>query len=532
MHKLTVLMLFTLTTISASSVMSSDSNTEYRRVLSSQPGHLDPALTDNGHEIQIIRQIFDTLIAYDKNFSLKPALAEDWKIENNRLRYIFKIRKDVKFFNGTIMTVDDVVFSLKRLITEPSSVYFSDLSMIKGAVDYRNGRGRDVSGIRNVNGDLIIELNRPNQYLLSILASSAGSIMQKRVFAAQEGFSPIGTGPFIVECNTIKRLILKANQDYYKGKPNLSRIIYTQYPNKTTMYEDFVNGRLDDIAPYHLPKEVDATKFKHIFTNSVISYVVTVNSSKPPLNNKYIRQALIMAINREAIFANLHKEYLYLIRSTSFIPKGRVGYDPDLVGLDYNPAKALELIHKAGYKSFAELPLISLAYTGGLVYSRELVDRMTKDYSDIGVKFKAEMVSHTQLQTKIKSGQWEMAFMGADTLYPDSYFMVRDFHSQSPIGYMRRDNSFLNKMIEQAFVEPIFTRRVAILKEINKYIVYAGYVIPLYSGDVFDGTFQPWVEGIEYPQSGFSDMSMYPIRLNSNLAVKRPFMRCDCENQN
>jgi ABC-type transport system substrate-binding protein len=505
------------------------SSAYYRRILYAKPAQLDPIFADSGHEIQVIRQLMDQLVTYDEDYRIKPMLAADWTISDNGRVYAFRIRDGVKFSDGKELTGEDVVFSIKRVIRAPASKFFRDFFVIRGAREYREGRAADLVGLKNFGNKVDIELVAPSPYFLSVLATPAGSIVQKGSVAnSKEGAPPVGTGPFILKCMNEKVAILVANKNYFLGEPKLPGIAYYQYPDKEEMFRDFQNGKLDDIAPYNLPVGADRSKFKRVFANGIISFILALNPSMPPLDNKYVRQALAMLVNFDEILAKLNGDYPTLARSRSYIPKGRPGYDPSFMGLGFNPQKAKELIQLAGYKNFSEIPPIRMNYSGVVPYSKTIVEGMRYYYSKVGLRFEARSTADTEIKKRPANRHIDM--IGLDTLYPDSYFLMRPFHSNSQSEWLQRNNKQLDELIDKCETEINPVRRMALFRSMNKLLVDEAHVIPLYSGDMFDGSFQPWVEGAQYPNTAFFDLLLYPVSINVAAAGQRFQKECSCEN--
>jgi ABC-type transport system substrate-binding protein len=499
----------------------------YRRVLYSRPFNFDPISAGAGSEVQLFRQLFDQLISYDKDFRWKPMLASEWTISEGGKVYTFKLRKDVKFSDGTLMTPEDVVFSLKRGIREPDSRYFSDLLKIRGAVEYREGKATDVPGLKISGDKLIIESVKPNPYLMHVLARSSGSII-KRGYSGPRSKLPIGTGPFKLKCISDKEVVLEANKDYFLGASKLPGVVYYVYDNKEDAFKDFQAKKLDDMAPFNLPPGADRAGLKRVFTNGIISFVVVFNPEVPPLNNKYLRQALVTAVDFDAVLAKLGDSFPMLSRTRSHIPKGRVGYDPAFEGLGYDPVKAKELLGKAGYKDFSAVPPVKFLYTGTIPYTNEVVAGLREYYSKLGLRLEPQKVSGAEAVAAVDKGNWQMSILGTDWLYVDSYLMLSAFHSGSPVKTLTRNDKKLDALLDKCETEMNPAVRQEMFRQINSLLVKDAHVIPLYSGDMFDGTFQRWVEGIQYPNTAFFDIPMQPMSINPELARQRPARDFTC----
>jgi peptide/nickel transport system substrate-binding protein len=516
--------------VSLSSAEPAPSAIYYRRVLSAKPEHFDPILTGSGSEIQVLRQLFDQLVTYDKDFRWKPMLASAWTVSEDGRVYSFRIREGVKFSDGGTLTAEDAAYSIRRAVKDPSSKYFRDFYIVKGARAYREGAAKDLAGLSVVQGKLVIESEKANPYLLSILASPGGSIVSRGYGKGIKEKIPAGTGPFVVKRIKDKEVILEANKDYFLGAPKLAGIIYYIYDKKEDMFRDFTAKKLDDIAPNNLPSGADRAGLKRVFANGVITFFIVLNPAAPPLNNVYVRQALAMAVDFDAILAKLRTDYPMLARSKSYIPRGRLGYDASFPGLVYDPERALQLIRRAGYKSFSEVPQVTLQFTGNVPYSKEIAAGMRDYYSRVGLRFAAKTIPAAEAGENVASGNWHMDIIGWDTLYPDTYFLLKPFHSGSKEDWLQRKEMKLDELLDKCEMEMNPESRTALFRSINALVVDDAHVIPLYSGDMFDGSFQPWVKGINYPNTAFFELSMYPVSIDPELARQRPARESDFGN--
>lgn len=502
----------------------------YRRILYSKPVNLDPIMTGEGSDVQVLRQLFDQLVTYDKDFSWKPMLASAWTVSASGRVYTFEIRKGVKFSDGKTMTPEDVLFSLKRAVKEPASRYYADFYKIKGAREYREGKADNIAGLKIINGKLVIESERSNPYLLSMLASPAGSVLSRNYAAnTRKEKTPAGTGPFVLKCASDKAVILEANKNYFRGAPALAGIVYYLYANKADIFQDFLARKLDDIAPYNLPAGAERSGLKRVFTNGVITFFAVLNPASPPLDNKHVRRALAVAVDFDALLLKMKEDYPMLPRSMSYIPRGRLGYNAAFSGLKYDPERARRLLREAGYKDFSEIPPIRFQFTGNIPYSKELAEGMLEYYSRVGLRFVPETVSSAKLEENVSAGRWQMAIIGWDSIYTDSYFLLGPFHSGSQAKWLERSDKKLDAILDRSETEMNPARRLDLFRQANELLVNDAHVIPLYSGDMFDGSFQKWVDGVQYPNTAFFDLSMYPVSINPELSGGRPQMEPNCE---
>ena len=88
-------------------------------------------------------------------------------------------------------------------------------------------------------------------------------------------------------------------------------------------------------------------------------------------------------------------------------------------------------------------------------------------------------------------------------------------------SWVKLNDRRIDNLIERCGTEVIPDKRLALFRELNRIIVDNAYLVPLYSGDMFDGYFQPWIEGIQYPPSGFFQLEIFPISVNPKLTGQR-----------
>lgn len=180
----------------------------------SDPPSLDPNNALNDCSMRVTTNVFDTLVRMDAHFTPQPCIAESWEISDNQMEYTFKIRNDVKFHNGDLLTVDDVVFSIDRGINSPkASPSFSHVKSVEKVDD----------------SHVKIILNAPYNQILACLALPFGPIMSKSYVetVGDEQFArePMGTGPYkFVNWVRGEKVVLEANEDYFLGAPAIKHV--------------------------------------------------------------------------------------------------------------------------------------------------------------------------------------------------------------------------------------------------------------------------------------------------------------------
>ncbi|UQZ85184.1 HTH-type transcriptional regulator SgrR [Paenibacillus konkukensis] len=181
----------------------------YRR-----PGMLDPAYATRRTELHLIRQLFDTLVAYDaQSGQFRPGLAHHWERDAAARRWRFYLQKHVRFHNGAPCESEDVRATLERLMP-PERPGGSPYGRLYGLLER----------VEPVHEHLVEIRCRDSCYgLLSLLASTAASVVPRQL-PVNWAFRPEGTGPFLIARRDDRVLELAANPDYFMRGTNLDRV--------------------------------------------------------------------------------------------------------------------------------------------------------------------------------------------------------------------------------------------------------------------------------------------------------------------
>lgn len=319
----------------------------------------DPIRSTATAAAEVLYMLADTLVTVDFDMkTIKPGLAESWTISPDGMTYTFKIRKDVKFCDGRPMTIDDVVYSLKRWV-DPAN---------KSPVSFRGGQVKDI----RADGDstLIYELKEPYSDLMFQLALSFASVVDKNAVESLgqnfgvQGFN--GTGPYCwVKWTPRQELVLKKNPHYSWGppiykdpKPQVDEIVWKIIPESNTLMAA-IQAKQADVTYYMPYIALDTMQRIPGMTvqrqeNYIYDVFMGFKVDKPVSNDKVIRQAANMATNKEAIakaifFGKGQTLPSLLNPSVLDYDKGSVDKMPK-----YDPAGAMKLLDAAGWKPGAD----------------------------------------------------------------------------------------------------------------------------------------------------------------------------------
>src|SRR5262247_1781900 len=289
----------------------------YRRPLGHEPPTLDPARISDIYSRSVSQQIFDGLVQFDQTLAIAPALAQFWKASRDGLTWTFMLRKGVQFHHGREVTADDVVYSFTRILDPRTRSGAADLFLIvKGAREFREGRAKSVAGLVALDRRTVqITLDDNVAPFVAIAAVGHAKIVPRDLVDAQGeafGAQPVGTGPFkLARWDRGREIVLDANADYFDGAPRLSRLVFRIFPGeqRDAMQEEFQKGNLEDApVPARVDRRALAASGGYIYVKRpmISTRFYGFNTRVKPLNDRRVRQAIVEAIDREAIVEGIY----------------------------------------------------------------------------------------------------------------------------------------------------------------------------------------------------------------------------------
>jgi len=406
--------------------------TQKRELVIAQGGDiskLDPHFSTSSNDIRVSFNLFDNLTSRHPDGKLHPGLATEWKMQG-QTTWTFKLRQGVKWHNGDPFTAADAKFSIER--TYDPGVK----TMVATAL----------STIERIEapeaGTLLIHTKKPDPLLPGRLAFYGGQIVPKKYLESvgPDTFNakPVGTGPVrFVSWVKDDKLVLDANADYWGGKPDFDRMIVRAIPETAPRIAALLKGELDIIT--QLPPDQEERVIGNASTRMVGAlyagiYVLGVNSKRPPLDNPLVKQALSLAIDREAIVKELWRGRG--IVPSQPIAKGDNHFDPSLPPLAYNPKEARERLKKAGYKNEEISIETTVAYVSQDKAMSEAIAAMWKD---VGVNVKVEVIEFSVRAQKNREKSFRGLWWGdpTSTLGDPDGMMWRLLGPGGPYDYWR-----------------------------------------------------------------------------------------------
>ena len=364
-----------------------------------EPRTLVPILASDSSSGAICSLVFNGLVKYDKDLHLIGDLAERWEVSQDGLEITFYLRKGVKWHDGELFTSKDVEFTYKSLI-DPGvrTPYSGDFQMVQ-------------------------KLEIIDDYTLKVyykevfspgLASWGMNIMPRHLLekenlnTAKFARNPIGTGPYKFKLwKTGERVELVSNHEYFEGRPYIDRYIYRIIPDTATLFLELRAQAVDytTLTPIQFRRQTETEFFKRNFQRfNFPSFGYTYmgyNLTNPKFKDINVRRAINYAVNKEEIIKGVLLG-LGRISTGPFIPESWA-YNKDVKPLEYNPAKAKELLKQAGWRDADGDGILE---KDGMKFSFTIITNQGNDERRMTAEIIQKRLREVGIEVKIKIIEW------------------------------------------------------------------------------------------------------------------------------
>ncbi len=432
-----------------------------------EPKSLDNALHPAGSaDLNVQTSLYDSLTFHRLDGSIEGRLATSWSYKNPTT-IVFKLRKGVKFHDGTPLNAAAVKFSLDRTRTHKRARLRKWIAMIKEITVIDDHTVQ--LDLKYPFAPVLLNLSTP----LAAIGSPAGIKKHGKNFRR----NPVGTGPFIfVKWVAGEYIRFRANPDYWDGKPKIDVLEFRLVPEATTRVLQLRSGQAQ-LAMFLPPAqlgEVDKDP-KLDLVKAPLFRVIFIGMSMlhKPFDNPIVRQAMNYAIDTKTIIEKVMLGVGRPIRG----PFGPTvwGYDPEFekMGYSYNPKKAKELLKKAGYPNGFKTDFWHP--TGRYTADKVAAEAIQAQLANVGIQARLRTGSWGLVAPSVRKGKAPMFLYGwgISTGDPDMV-MYNKFHSAThgrSGNYTRYKNPELEKIVDKArqVIDPV--KRKAMYKKAAKMVI-------------------------------------------------------------
>jgi peptide/nickel transport system substrate-binding protein len=307
--------------------------------LVAEPSTLDPIFDTNLPALNVFYNVFDQLTTIDADGGVAPRLATEWSSNDDLTEWVFTMRDDAEFSDGTPVAASDVVFTYETAMADATS----NLAGYMSAIESVEATGEF---------EVTFDLNTPfapfdrQVTLVPIVPEAAYT----ELGADEFGSSPVGSGPYIVEdWARGDTITLTRNDDYWGNTAAYETVIFTPVPDETTRANSVQSGDLDIalLGPSQVASVTASDTVDVVDQQSNRVVYTGLNSSAAWLEDVNVRKAVDLAIDRTAISEDLLNGSVE--PTSQLIAPASFGYDDSIAATEYDPEEAAALIAASGY---------------------------------------------------------------------------------------------------------------------------------------------------------------------------------------
>jgi len=468
------------------------SHVQTLRISCMEPSSLDPAMAGDIVSIPVLDQLFSGLAEHSPDMEVVPDVAESWEILDRGHRYVFHLRDDVQWSDGTPVTGEDFEYAWKRVLNpDTGSPNATMLYDIKGARAYHKGEVTDPDSVGVQACDaatLVVELDEPAGYFLHVMAHSATyPVPRHAVDAHGEAWTEVGrivtNGPFKLKAwQRAETLVLVKNARYHgRAKGNVQKVKVTVLVKPAAGLKAYQADRLDLLDMiFFPPAEIDYGRWHHageyVSGPQLYPSYVAFCLGRAPFDELRVRRAFALATDRKRL-AGVALHGSCSPATGGIVPPKMPGHTPN-IGPSYDPERARELLADAGFPGGRGLPVVTLMMHEDPL-SPVAGKYLQKQWrSELGVKTELEVVEWERFFTRLQIEPPQAVLWGFVADYPDPDNVLR-VGMGYVLPYTRWENEDYGNLVERAGRLTNQKKRVGLYREADRILTEEVPILPL-----------------------------------------------------
>ncbi len=478
---------FDLTSAQAAAVAARRQTGTLRVAWGGAPATLDPLNASADTEIAFLNAVYDYLIDTDAQSELVPRLATGWVMSEDGLTYTLQIAEDVKFHDGSDLTIDDIVWTFERLKTGgPTADLFADVTI-------EAGEGNSV----------VFKLPATNPDFLYNLTDNHAVILKADAEGIGEAFN--GTGPFKLDNYEVGlSATFSANPDYFGGAPGVETLEFGYFEDITAAVNALRGGTVDmvlriDNATFLALSGEETYKAEAVATNQ--HDLVRLRADREPGSNELVRRAFKLATDRQAIFDRTQLGFGALGYDTPIGPLYGAYHTDEFQPPARDPEAAKALLAEAGYPDGLEMTL----YVPNLPDRVALAQVLQAQWEEAGIRIEIEPQEEAIYYAENGWLEVDLGITPWGSRPTPQFYLDVAYKTGSVWNEAHFSDAELDAQIELAGTSLDEEVRIAAYREIQRILVERGPVIIPYFTAQF-GVMADYVYGVMvHPFPGRSD---------------------------
>lgn len=453
---------------------------------------LDVWKTSLNSVFQVSDAIFDRLFDKDPDtLELRLNLLEDWPtISEDRKTYTFKLKKGVKFHDGTELTSEDVEFTFDYFYNKDTASNNTWVcEVIKGCDKMMAGETDKLEGFKIIDKyTFSIELMYPYSAFEAVLATSMMPIIPKKArLEAGDAWGSsvmVGSGPYMLKYfKPAETLELTVNPDYHGKKPDVDGLKMVNMDPSTALME-WEAGNIDFCeVPTDLVNDYRKRFPKQFKEQPVVGSIrLGMNLSMPPLDDINVRKAIAMSIDQDELVNGYFKGNK--VRLNGILPEGIPGFDPNAKATPYDPEGAKALLAASGYPNGVKFTANVSETSSSFKFELQL---LKEQLAKAGITMEIEQIDNATYYERrgVNQIQSMLADWYADFIDADMYLYTL-FHSDySPSFSISYNNPWYDSQVELGRTLE-GDEKAELYRKLDAYLSTEEYVyVPLYQDKVF-----------------------------------------------
>ena len=430
---------------------------------------MDPQIQNDTTSEQVVKMLYNTLLKFQDDGTVVGDLAESWSVSEDKLTWTFNLKQGVKFHNGKELTSADVKATFDRALNaEAGGLRTTEIIKMFTAVEAPDPY------------TVTITTDAPYGPMESLMCNMSLGIMDADYIeqygldlgTSAEGEN--GTGPFkVVSWERDQEIVVERFDDYFGTPAKLQTVVYTIIPEAASRVIALETGEVDVIdkpTDEDLARlEADTENFTVLRKPTISQRLFRFGCNDPIISNTKVRQAIVYAIDRQAIIDALFTGSAY--PSTAPLAPVTFGYS-DLGEIEQDLELAKSLLAEAGYPDGFDTKIVTTErYQNGI----ELAEIISQQLAEIGINAEIEVWEWSALSASwngITADEFDQPIfiMGAGPSMRDADGGLRGLYTTSETGLNDRNYGFysnaeVDALIEQGMQETDQQKRVEIYKE-------------------------------------------------------------------
>ncbi|WP_349743353.1 ABC transporter substrate-binding protein [Roseateles cavernae] len=444
---------------------------------------LDPHSQNHGTTSAILAHAYEGLTRYSKTYQIEPALATKWtQISPTQVR--FELRKGVKFHDGTPFTADDVVFSLAR-IKQPQGTL---QAFVNGIAEIKKIDSHTVDFILSAPNPILLRNIVDFRMVSKSWAEKNKSVNLPDVKVKEETFATRntnGTGPYkITGWQPDQKISMVANKDWWDAAnaSNVDSVTYSPIKSDATRVAALLSGEVDlltDLPTQDVQKLRNDAKLAVLEGTEIRTIFIAMDQGsdeirgsnikgKNPLKDKRVREALSVAIDREAIKRAIMRGLS--VPAGLMVAPGVNGNTPDIdTPLKVDADKAKKLLAEAGYADGFEVPLN--CPNNRYVNDEEICQAVVSMWARIGIKARLQTEPMSTFSPKIQGFEHQLFLFGWGVPTYDALYTIQSLVRTKTTGadgnwnYFRISDAKIDQLTDAMKIESDVSKRNGLIRE-------------------------------------------------------------------